>query len=246
MTKKHFIIGLITILIIIGLGISFKIVLDFNHETKIKNEVKEIKNAFDSNNFENINEIFDRRLIQTGHYAEVEKSIKLYYKNLYSSLDNINFLFDEDNFNSYLTSKNINDDKPTFIKSKNNLQNSKAQIEECYNKFLEELNNNSNKAAYITNKEMTKYYQNFFFELTNLAISDEFKEKVNDNYKSTLDKISIYNEAFDFLATNKGHWAIQNEAIVFDDTIIYEEYVNITKKLNPNLSDENKEEVSEN
>lgn len=248
MEKKHFIIGLIIILIVVGLGISIKVALDFNKETKIKNEVKEIKIAFDTNNFENINEILDRRLIKKGHYSDVEISIKLYYKNLYNSLDNINFLLDEDNFSSYLTGKNLNDDKPTFIKSKNNLQNSRAQIEECYNKFLEELNNNSNKSSYIIDKKLKKYYQNFFLELTDLAVSDEFKEKLNNDYKSTLDKINIYNEAFDFLAANKGHWAIQNEAIVFDDTIIYEEYVSITKKLNSTSIEEDteKEEVSAN
>lgn len=46
-----------------------------------------------------------------------------------------------------------------------------------------------------------------------------------------------------FLAANKGHWEIQNEAIAFDDPVIYDEYINITNKLNS--SKESEPEVKE-
>ncbi len=248
MSKKYIVITIIVLMLIIGSSITFKIALDFNKETKIKNEISEITKYLEINEDNNLAVILDRRIITKGPYSEVEKSIKLYYKNLYSSLDNLNFLLDEDNFTNYLSSKNLNEDKPSFIKSKNNLQNSKAQMEENYNRFIDTLTNNSTKITFLTDKDLKRYYRDFYLELTSFSVKDEFSEKIESSYKETLNKIEIYNEIFDFLAANKGHWEIQNDAIVFDDTIIYEEYVNITEKINSNTiieDEENDKEVSE-
>ncbi len=246
MKKKQLIIISIIILVIVGVFISFKLFLDFNNETKIKNEINEIKRVAEANN-DDIHEILDRRVVKSGPYSEVEVGIKLYYKNLYSSLDNLNFLLDDDNFSNYLSSKNLNDDKPSFIKSKNNLKNSKAQIEEYYSKFTDELTNDSIKLNIISDKELKNYYLNFYLDLTKIGIADNVNETIEKAYKSTLEKIDIYNETFDFLAANKGHWEIQNEAIAFDDPVIYDEYINITNKLNSSKESEPEvKEVSEN
>lgn len=245
MKKKQLIIISIIILVIIGVFIFFKLFLDFNNETKIKNEINEIKRVAETNN-DDIHEILDRRVVKNGPYSEVEVGIKLYYKNLYSSLDNLNFLLDDDNFSNYLSSKNLNDDKPSFIKSKNNLKNSKAQIEEYYSKFTDELTNDSTKLNIISDKELKNYYLNFYLDLTKIGITDNVTETIEKSYKSTLEKIDIYNETFDFLAANKGHWEIQNESIAFDDPVIYDEYINITNKLNsPKESELEVKEVSE-
>lgn len=242
--KKTLIICIFVIVVVIG--ISIKLVLDLNKETKIRNEINEISKVFNLANVDDdqVNEILSRRIIKKGHYAVVEDCIKNYYINLYSDIKNLTFLLDDDNFNNYLTEKNLNDDQPTFIKSKDNLQNSKAQIDEYYTKLINELKEKDKKLSYVATKNLSTYYRDFYLELTTLAIPEDFQTQVEDAYKQTLEKIEIYNKAFDFLIANKGHWTVKNEVIIFDETTLYEEYIALTEKLTT-TEEEEENEVSE-
>lgn len=231
--KKILTIIIISLIVIAVAAITIKLVSDLNKETTLKNEVKEISKFMNINQNENdeINEILTRREITKGKYKNIENDIKQYYQVIYSDLQNFSFLIDNDNFNIYLSSENLNEDKPSFIKSKDNLQNTKAQIDEYYNKLIKELNDESIKLSFITEARLDSYYRNFYLELTSLAISDNLKKELDTAYEEVLSKIEIYNEALDFLVANKGHWAIKNNVIIFDDTILYEGYLEITNKL---------------
>ncbi len=231
--KKILTIIIISLIVIAIAAITIKLVGDLNKETTLKNEVKEISKFMNINQNENdeINEILTRREITKGKYKNIENDIKQYYQVIYSDLQNFSFLIDNDNFNIYLSSENLNEDKPSFIKSKDNLQNTKAQIDEYYNKLIKELNDESIKLSFITEARLDSYYRNFYLELTSLAISDNLKKELDTAYEEVLSKIEIYNEALDFLVANKGHWAIKNNVIIFDDTILYEGYLEITNKL---------------
>lgn len=231
--KKILTIIIISLIVIAVAAITIKLVGDLNKETTLKNEVKEISKFMNINQNENdeINEILTRREITKGKYKNIENDIKQYYQVIYSDLQNFSFLIDNDNFNIYLSSENLNEDKPSFIKSKDNLQNTKAQIDEYYNKLTKELNDESIKLSFITEDRLDSYYRNFYLELTSLAISDNLKKELDTAYEEVLSKIEIYNEALDFLVANKGHWAIKNNVIIFDDTILYEGYLEITNKL---------------
>ena len=231
--KKILTIIIISLIVIAVAAITIKLVGDLNKETTLKNEVKEISKFMNINQNENdeINEILTRREITKGKYKNIENDIKQYYQVIYSDLQNFSFLIDNDNFNIYLSSENLNEDKPSFIKSKDNLQNTKAQIDEYYNKLIKELNDESIKLSFITEARLDSYYRNFYLELTSLAISDNLKKELDTAYEEVLSKIEIYNEALDFLVANKGQWAIKNNVIIFDDTILYEGYLEITNKL---------------
>lgn len=232
MKKKKTIIIFIIIAIIIAF-ITTKLISDFTKETKIKDEIKEISKVFKVVNIDDdeVNEILNRRIIKSGPYKDVEDSIKKYYQNVYSNLKNLTFLLDDDNFSIYLSGDNLKEDKPNFTKSKDNLLNTKAQIDEYYNLLTDELDNKQTKIEYILDKDVSPYYQEFYLELTSLAISNDFNNELSEAYENTITKIDIYNEALDFLITNKGHWSIKDDVIIFDDTVLYEEYINITKKL---------------
>lgn len=234
MNKKHYIISFVIILTIIGLTITTKVVYDLNKETKIRNEIKEINSAFKTANLDDnhINEILNHRIIKKGHYKEVEDSIKLYYKDVYSDLKNLTFLLDDDNFTNYLTGKNLKEDSPSFIKSKDNLQNSKAQIGEYYQKLTNELTDDNIKLSYTTKYNFDTYYRNLYLELTKIVLDDNFKTNIDNQYNNTINKISTFDEALNFLIANRGHWAIKKEVIMFDETTLYEEYIKITDKLN--------------
>lgn len=243
MNKKKIIIISIAIILILALGIITKVAIDFNKESKIRNEIKEIEKVFFSSDNTSINEILDRRIIKKGPYATVEESIKAYYKNLYSTKENIFFLLDDDNFSNYLSSKNLNDDKPLYVKSRSNLKNTKAQLDENYQKYLSDINETSNKLSYLTEKDLKSYYSNFYIELTENVITSESKEVLEKEYNKAINRINIYNEVYDFLSANKGHWAIKNDRLEFDDTLLYEEYINITDKLS--IEETNANEVIE-
>jgi len=245
MKNKKLLILLIIILVIIGLFVSIKVGIDLSRESKIKNEIKELTKGISISNIddENIDNILNRRVIKKGRYAKVEDSIKEYYQTLYSDLKNYTFLIDEDNFTNYLSGTNLNEDKPSFIKSKDNLNNSKAQIDEYYEKLITELTDEQTILSYVNNKNLDNYYRNFYLELSTLAVSDDLQTNIENTYNNTINKIDVYNEALDFLVANKGHWAVKNEVIIFDDTLLYDEYVKITDKLNSSETTSEEDEV---
>lgn len=233
MEKKHVIFFIILLLLIVGFIIAFNVISDLNDETKIKNEIKEIREVFTIANIdnENVNEILDRKVIKKGIYADIEVGIKQYYKSLYSDLKNLTFLLDADNFTNYLSSKNITEDGPIFLKSRSNLNNSKAQIVEYYDKFTKSLSNNNTKLSYINQNEK-KYYIDFYLELTNLALPENFESSLKDEYDNNLNNIDIYIKAFDFLYANRSNWEIRNNELVFEDATILDEYMQVIDQLN--------------
>ena len=239
MKKKYIVIASIIALLIIGIFIVSKVSIDLNRENKIKNEVKEIIQIIESDNIDKAEliEILDRRVVTKGDYNLVETSIKAYYKDLYDDISNLSFLLDDDNFSNYLTASNLKEDRPSFIKSKDNLQNSKAQITEVYNELNNQLTDKTTIMTYIADKEVSTYYKDFYYSLVYDYITEEYQETITTKKDNTLSKIDVYNEALEFLIANKGHWDLSKEVIMFDETTLYEEYLSITDKL---------KEVSEN
>lgn len=233
MKKRYVIISIFLLIVVVVSVIAFKVIADLNRESTIKNEIKEISKVFTIANIDDdeVNEILERRVISKGDYAEIENSIKLYYKGLYGDLKNLTFLLDADNFSNYLSSKNIDDDGPDFLKSRSNLANSKAQIEEYYEKIIKSLTSESYKLNYI-NKDTKKYYVDFYLEITDIAISDNFEELLKNEYDNVLNNIKVYGEAYDFLNANKGSYEVVNNELKFDDATILDQYSQILDKLN--------------
>lgn len=235
MKKKHAIIFLVIISLVIGLIIVLKVSSDLNKESKLKAEIREISKVFTINNVDNdqINEILERRVIKKGDYADIEISIKKYYKNIYSDLKNLNFLLDEDNFANYLSGKNIKEDGPNFLKSRSNLSNTKAQIIEYYDKFISSMTSENFKLSFLNNN-VKKYYRNFYLELTDFAIHDNFNDVLKNKYEEVLANIDIYIKAFDFLFANDGEWTVDDDGLKFEDPIILDEYLSVIEGLNKN------------
>lgn len=228
--KKLLIIGIILLII---LALTAKIALDFHKEKQIRNEIKEVTKLFGTSNIddESAKEMLERRIIDKGDYKVVEDSIKRYYKDLYSNLNNINFLLDEENEFNYLSSTNITSDMPSFTKSKDTIKNTRAQTEEYYNLFIKYLTDEEIKLGYISDSKVRKYYVDFYLELTNEVNDENLKESLLAKYNSVNNKLDIYEEALTFLENNSEHWKIKDDNIAFDTTEIYDEYILITNKL---------------
>lgn len=232
--KRKYIIIISIISLVLLAAITFgKIGLDFYKETKIKDEIKEIMKYINSSNYsdQKLHEIFERRVVKKGDYNEVETSIKNYYKDLSNDLSNLQFLLSEDNFINYLSSNNLKEDRPNFVKSKNNLENSASQINEVYQNIDIRMNDINTKRYYIADKQVKTYYKDFYLSLIEDNITEEFKKRIKNEKNNGLEKIKTYNQVLDFLIVNEGHWDLNQDTIMFDEPTLYEEYLSITKTL---------------
>ena len=233
MKKGRIIFTVLVMLIIIACFIFAKVFNDLKKENKIKSEIKEIVQVFGTENIDDddVNAIIDRRIYTKGNYAKVEDAVKNYYKDLYSYQKNITFLMDDENFINYLTVENISSDGKDFLKSKSNLQTTKLQINDKYQQFDQQLNDDAVKISYIFDKKIDKYYQNLYLEFISQYTPSNLTDDMKEKYDQSLKKIDLYNEAFDFLATNKDHWKTTGDVLTFDDTGLYEEYKKITDQI---------------
>jgi len=233
MKKSRVIFTIVVLLLIVASFVFAKVFNDLKKENKIKNEIKEIVKVIGTENIDDdgVSAILERRIYEKGNYAIVEDSIKNYYHDLYSSQKNITFLMDEDNFSTYLDIKNIKEDGPTFTKSVSNLQTTKAQLNDKYTEFKNQVTNDSLKVSYIYNKKVDSYYKNLYLEFINEYTPSTLEQDMETKYNNTLKLIDLYNEAFVFLTANKAHWKITDDVLTFDDTVLYESYKNITDKI---------------
>lgn len=234
MKKKTAIIIIVLIISIITLFMSTKLGTDLKKENTIKNEVKEITKVFSTENIDDddVNEILNRRLIKKGEYAKVEDSIKCYYQELYSSIKNLSFLISSSNYNSYLTEANLKDDAPNFDKSKTNLSNYKAQLDEIYNSYNDIYSNEDKILSYIKDKKASNYYIQFYLDIIEENKNEDLAKEFEKEYKDNTDKVDTYNKIFDFIIKNNKHWAIVNESITFDDPKLLDEYLELYNSLN--------------
>lgn len=233
MKKRRVLFTVVVLAIILAGFLVSGLIRDLKKETTIKNEMKEITKVFGSENIneDNVKTILERRLIKKGEYAKVEDSLKLYYKDLYDDYNNVIFLLEEENYNYFLSSKNILEDGPSFIKTKNKIQNMKAQMAECYQELDKQINNESVKISYVLDKDLSRYYKNFYLDLTENLIPETIINNLEKKYKEVIKKIDIYNDALDFLIATKGHWEIRNDVIAFEKTEDFDLYKEIISKL---------------
>ena len=232
--KKGRVIFTAIVMVLIVAGFIFgKVFNDLKKEKQIKVDIKEIVRAISTENTaeEDINTILEKRTNKKGNYSEVEDALKTYYKDLYSYLKNIKFLMDEDNFNQYLSSKNIEEDGQAFTKSMNNLKTTKDQLNDKYKEFNNQVNDETTKASYIAGSKIDNYYKNLYLEFINENTPTDLINNIEFKYRKTLERIDIYNDIFVFLSTNSEHWQLVDSIITFDDALLYEKYKEITDKL---------------
>ncbi len=233
MKKKYLIIASIIILILICGSIVINIVVDYNKETKIRNEVQEIIEELKQETIdeEKIKLLLNRQEVKKGKYNKVEISIKKYYTDIYLNISNLNFLTAKENYELYLEEDNLEQDKPNFIKSKEKLTNTNAQISIEYESFKKKTNDKATKMVYIADKGLKQYYIDFFLELTNEVEINEINKNI-ENQVNDIAKISdVYNEVFSFLSANKGNWDVKGNIMTFKETTLYDEYSQIIEKL---------------
>ena len=230
--KKKTIV-LISIIAILLLSIIVKLSTDFYKENKLKEEIKEIVRLINTNpeNNEKIYELLNRTVIKKGKYNIVETSLKKYYKELYSDYSNLLFIIDDENFTNYLSETSLRENRPSFINTKNNIENTYNQIDALYTEVENEVKEISIKLPYISEYNLSTYYKELYLSLIDDNLGAEFINNLEKEKNKAKDKLAIYEEAIQYLSTYNNEWSIKNGVIEFKDISYKTEYEIIMNKL---------------
>lgn len=230
--RKKIIIGSAVVLVLTIVGFYlYKLNTELTEEKKINNEFNKIieYNKKREDNKDKIDEILNQTISENKKYQHVEIAAKKYLQDLYSYIDNVNYLVSSENTN-YLSIENLKKDRPDFTKSKDNINNTKNQLTENINKIVMQLTDENTIISYIKEYKLDKYYINFYKEL--VSSSEQDAESIKNKYNYLFERLDTYIEALDFLTENNKYWRIQNgDNLIFEKTELYEEYLNITYKL---------------
>ena len=230
--RKKIIIGSAVVLVLTIVGFYlYKLNTELTEEKKINNEFNKIieYNKKREENKDKIDEILNQTISENKKYQHVEIAAKKYLQDLYSYIDNVNYLVSSENTN-YLSIENLKKDRPDFTKSKENINNTKNQLTENINKIVMQLTDENTIISYIKEYKLDKYYINFYKEL--VSSSEQDAESIKNKYNYLFERLDTYIEALDFLTENNKYWRIQNgDNLIFEKTELYEEYLNITYKL---------------
>lgn len=228
--KTIFIIYIITILI---LSIIIKLSLDFYKETKLKKEINKIVELLNNEpeNNEKIDELLNRTIIKSGKYNIVETNVKKYYKELYIDYSNFLFITDDDNFTNYLSETSLKENRPSFINTKNNITNTYNQIDALYTEVKKQVTEMSIKLPFISEENLSNYYKELYLSLIDDNLGTKFLEQLEKEKNTSKEKLSIYEEAIQYLSTYNKEWSIKNGEIKFDDLSYKTEYDTIINKL---------------
>lgn len=230
--KKKTIV-LISIIAILLLSIIVKLSTDFYKENKLKEEIKEIVRLINTNpeNNEKIDELLNRTVIKKGKYNIVETSLKKYYKELYSDYSNLLFIIDDENFTNYLSETSLRENRPSFINTKNNIENTYNQIDALYTEVENEVKEISIKLPYISEYNLSTYYKELYLSLIDDNLGEEFINNLEKEKNKAKDKLAIYEEAIQYLSTYNNEWSIKNGVIEFKNISYRTEYETIMNKL---------------
>ncbi len=201
------ILGIFGFLIYYGLNVS----KDLKSEKEIKAEIEQImtlqKNK--SENKEQIDLILNRKLTSDG-YLKVELASKNYLKDLYSYIDNINYLASSETVN-YLSAENIKKERDSdFTISKQNISDNKNQISDNINKLIDLTTNEKLIMSYLDTNDLKEYYIKFYKEIIGDLTKGLDSEYINNKYGFLIKRLEIYEKAINFLIENKKEWTISD------------------------------------
>ena len=201
------ILGILGFLIYYGLNVS----KDLKSEKDIKSEIEQImtlqKNK--NENKEQIDLILNRKLTKDG-YLKVEVASKNYLKDLYSYIDNINYLASSETVN-YLSAENIKKERDSdFTISKQNISDNKNQISDNINKLIDLTTNDKLIMSYLDTNDLKEYYVKFYKEIIGDLTKGLDSEYINNKYGFLIKRLEIYEKAINFLIENKKDWGIMN------------------------------------
>ncbi len=230
MKKTLKIILLIALFIVII--ISSLVIWDLIQENKLNEELEYISELTNAEKID-VEEIYKvlNRTITKGDYEEVEKSFKNYLKDNFDNTLKIADILNDENLINILTVENYLNDGKDFIKSKQYIEDTKNNLTEYKNVYLEFFTEEK-AMSYINDKNLDKYYIELYREEYVGDIEyDNGTEEVEKSLNEILDMLNIYEEVINMLSNNQNAWEIVGKNIVFDDTELSNKYDELINKL---------------
>lgn len=213
------VLGLFTGLIVI------MVINDFKIEDKLDEIVIELSKV----------DTVDMDIKTSGDYAKVEKAIKSDYNDFYNLVDKTIYEYDNPIIEKCLSAQNYVKDGPYFIETRKELDQLKKNRKELNEEMLA-IVSDKNISSKIKKYRLDDYYADLYKEYIydlEILIKDVIEE--DESFNKTIDNVI---EILDFLGSNKEHWIIEEDNIVFDDQDILDKYNWLTDKICPSCNED--------
>ena len=214
--KRNAIIVAVSIIVVIIGIIGFMIYQGLKQEDVLREEIATLDKK------DITKDRYNTPIKTHGDYAKVEKAIKNYLDDYAVTLQAVIKLIDDDKLANMLTANNYQTDGPDFVNSKTYLAETKTSLNENLTKLT---NMTSTKAIMeeFTKQGLDEYYNDLYHELMmNDVLEKDFKTaaaELDAASKQINNLITTEEEIINLLVQNKGKWQIQNNRIVFSETI---------------------------
>lgn len=212
---KFIIIAIVVIVVLVG---GYFFIDERTQISKINEEINKINETSQ----------VDSEIKSTGKYAEVEKGVKDYLTEYKNSVQELNDLYETDQYKNLLTTTNYEADKPEFTASLELINKVKTTQENTKTKITEMVKeeNISKKADELG---LQGKYKKTFIDI--IKIQDEAKT-IASGIEEDSKIVNKLEELINILKNNPSKWVIKGSQVQFYDQELLNQYNSITTELN--------------
>jgi len=211
----------IIIAIVIATCIVYTVTFDLNQENRLNKEVDNyLKNG-----------TINAAIKTKNEYAKVEKLIKNDFKNFDTAANSLLEIYQNHSIVELLSAKNMEDDGPKFIETKNTIHTMKKDLDNNIDilKSIIDINEFEKRA----NKEkLNKYYFDLYKDYHEKS---EFESSIDliidENIKVYL-KLDYLEQTINYLTKNNQLWSIKNNQLISTNDKFIAEYNDLLKSIN--------------
>lgn len=235
--KKGLIIGIIVgvgcLLLVFAAIFVINAMNNFNQEIKLKEEIESIGKLVDKENIDMAS--FNKKankLITTGSYKTVEKAVKDYLNDVFTTADRMKELLNDSRLTNLLTAQNYKDDGKDFSKTKEYITKTRDELKTLKSNMIEYLTDQK-IMSYIENKKLDSHYINFYKELCLTGQGDISKDQkeFEESIDSIINLLDVSEEIINFLIEKKDNWQVEGNNIVFSNDNLVNKYNDLLGKL---------------
>ena len=170
----------------------------------------------------------------TGKYAKIEKAMKTYLNSFAQSAQELTQLMQDEKLSEMLSAKNYQEDGPEFTETTQFITEMKEKISASTEKAVSYLEENTindyGKTQGLTNKEQELYQFLMLDEETGKELR-EVKTQLETEISKLQESMTTAQEIINFLKENKGKWEVQNNALLFQNYTLLNQYNALGAKL---------------
>lgn len=215
------IIGIVTVVAAIAIGVGVSVVLDLQQEKLLREEIENIESL------DITKDRYNTAIKTKGDYAKVEESIKKFLDDYAVLIQDTLRIIEDERLQTMLSIENYQQDGKDFTSSKEYLTSTK----ETFNTNMQKLafmTSEESVMSYINNKDLDEYYIDLYRELAlgknakeELEKSAADLESAKDTFNNLLDtELNVLN----FLSENQDQWSLTDTNILFDNAALLLQY----------------------